>query len=282
VRLSIRIAGAGIAGLTAALALSRKGVFSDVHERRGVISDEGFGIQLSPNALRALASIGVTLRGVTPLSLKVYAPRFITEMPMGEGFLCLSRASLVAQLLAYALNEPHIRLHLKSDLDICDLDASGVFSKFRADAAVPSSLFAHRHIEEGELQNVEMHLSNGQHRVRYPIGNGLINNVLTGKNIAGSYPLYTRALKYQTGAVRHIGDAAHAMLPYLAQGAAMAIEDAVYGENEKRVSKVMRAAKFNAFAFHLSSPFDIARNLIMRATDLEKRYKWLYHNSNQP
>jgi salicylate hydroxylase len=131
--LSIKIAGAGVAGLTAALALARKGVSSDIHERRGEISDEGFGIQLSPNALRAFASIGVILKGVTPVSLKVYAPQLTTEMSMGEGFLCLSRASLVTQLLTYTLNEPLIRLHLNSEIDTCDIDASGVFSKFRAD-----------------------------------------------------------------------------------------------------------------------------------------------------
>ena len=48
------IIGAGIGGLTAALALKQKGIEVDVYERSAVLTDVGAGISLWPNALKAL------------------------------------------------------------------------------------------------------------------------------------------------------------------------------------------------------------------------------------
>ena len=53
------IAGAGIGGLAAALALARAGHGVTVIERSEVISEVGAGIQLSPNAMKGLAALGV-------------------------------------------------------------------------------------------------------------------------------------------------------------------------------------------------------------------------------
>jgi salicylate hydroxylase len=55
----IIVAGAGIGGLTAALALARRGFTVIVLERRTVLDEAGAGIQLSPNASRVLTGLGL-------------------------------------------------------------------------------------------------------------------------------------------------------------------------------------------------------------------------------
>lgn len=58
-RRSIVIAGAGIGGLTAALALAKRGFPTIVCERTAKLSEVGAGIQLSPNVSSVLASLGI-------------------------------------------------------------------------------------------------------------------------------------------------------------------------------------------------------------------------------
>jgi 3-hydroxybenzoate 6-monooxygenase len=53
---NILIAGGGIGGLTAAIALARRGINSTVLERSSFADQTGAGIQLGPNATRHQAS----------------------------------------------------------------------------------------------------------------------------------------------------------------------------------------------------------------------------------
>jgi salicylate hydroxylase len=95
-----------------------------------------------------------------------------------------------------------------------------------------------------------------------------------------------------------IGDAAHAMTPFAAQGAAMAIEDAyelagvsagnaalpdalLFFERNRqhRVSRVRSRGAFNKFAYHARGPIRLARDFVLKirkpehvAADLD----WLY------
>jgi len=55
----VYIAGAGISGLTLALALARFGLRVVVLERHGTVGDEGAGIQISPNARKILDRLGL-------------------------------------------------------------------------------------------------------------------------------------------------------------------------------------------------------------------------------
>jgi len=55
----VLIAGGGIGGLAAAIALARRGIASHVLERRTVFDEEGAGIQIGPNGTRILQRLGV-------------------------------------------------------------------------------------------------------------------------------------------------------------------------------------------------------------------------------
>jgi salicylate hydroxylase len=115
-----------------------------------------------------------------------------------------------------------------------------------------------------------------------------------------AWPLYERdpIADFAAGRVALLGDAAHPMAPFLAQGAAQAIEDAgaladcleasmdpsealaAYSRNRApRAGRVQAEAKAQARLYHLSGVFGFARDLGMRALGPErllKRYDWLY------
>jgi 3-hydroxybenzoate 6-monooxygenase len=57
--LPLQIVGAGIGGLSTALALARKGFEVSIHERTRDLREAGAGIQLGPNAFRALEELGL-------------------------------------------------------------------------------------------------------------------------------------------------------------------------------------------------------------------------------
>ena len=75
------VAGAGIAGLTAALALARAGLRVTVLEQAAKLEETGAGIQLSPNASRVLIALGLRER----LAPTVMAPQAIRVMAGGSG-----------------------------------------------------------------------------------------------------------------------------------------------------------------------------------------------------
>src|ERR1700688_4352385 len=84
------VAGAGIGGLTATLALARSGFRVVVLEQAERLEETGAGIQLSPNATRTLIDLclGERLRPhvVAPLALRVLnakSGREIVRMPLG-------------------------------------------------------------------------------------------------------------------------------------------------------------------------------------------------------
>jgi salicylate hydroxylase len=105
--------------------------------------------------------------------------------------------------------------------------------------------------------------------------------------------------RWSQGPVGLLGDAAHPMLPYLAQGAAMAIEDAavvaqclaqkpddptaalrIYqAARWARVCKVQRLAARNGIRYHLSGVRAMVRDLAMHVLGGERllhHYDWLY------
>jgi len=128
----VAIVGAGIAGLTAALALARRGISCDIIEQATRLEEVGAGLQISPNSGRILAELGV-LKTLEPiwaepdhialasgLSLRVLANvpvgRFARERwraPYGV----LHRTTLQRALLAAVEKQPLCSLHLGVRLD---------------------------------------------------------------------------------------------------------------------------------------------------------------------
>lgn len=121
----IAIAGAGIAGLTAALALARRGFRIQLIEQSPSLVEVGAGIQLSPNASRVL--IGLGLRDalspvvVTPAGMDVRSGTSGAVLAAGElgtgiesrygaPWWVVHRADLQAVLVAACRSEPAITL----------------------------------------------------------------------------------------------------------------------------------------------------------------------------
>lgn len=122
----------------------------------------------------------------------------------------------------------------------------------------------------------------------------------------GYWPVATvpAASPWHAGSVGIIGDAAHAMLPFQAQGAAMAIEDAAIlapllmteptaetafsrfsALRRARVGKVARVSARNAAIFHMEWPFSLARDAVMRLQGSSghlDRLNWLYGFDTAP
>ena len=105
--------------------------------------------------------------------------------------------------------------------------------------------------------------------------------------------------RWSKGRVTLLGDAAHPILPYLAQGGALALEDAVvlaaetarhsadpfkalqaYEERRRaRAGRVQAAARRNGQIYHLEGLAARARDLVLRSTPPERliaNYDWLY------
>jgi salicylate hydroxylase len=121
----ILVVGAGIAGLTMALALAERGFAVSVLERARTLEEVGAGLQLSPNATRILDRLGVVERlraaSVQPEAIVLRRARSLREIarvPLGAGaiarwgapYLTVHRADLQSALLNRVQREPSIRL----------------------------------------------------------------------------------------------------------------------------------------------------------------------------
>ena len=175
------------------------------------------------------------------------------------------------------------------------------------------------------------------HLVHYPVSGGADLNIVaviaggagrqgwsepgSAANVLASFALWTKDAKslleraetwrgwslyrltglkrWSAGPVTLLGDAAHPVLPYLAQGAALAIEDAVAlaaslasapGDpnsafrryetlRRPRAARVQRASRRFGFLYHLGGPLAEARNSILarrREETALRRFDWLY------
>ena len=383
------MAGAGIAGLTAALALARNGFSVVVLEQADRLEETGAGIQLSPNATRALIDLGLGDRlrphVVAAEALRVLDARTgreIVRMPLGAAaeqrygapYWSIHRGDLQAALASGAA-QPDINVKLGMRMEdfashrngivvsvsgrsgiwhehgLALVAADGLWSTARARlgfgrpprfagrvawrAVVPAKEVA----PEFRKPLIHLWLGRTAHLVHYPVKGGRVINIvvimadswnapgwsepvsrvdLLARFAGQSWAPQARGLiglpdawlkwalhdcrplrRGSRGAVALIGDAAHAMLPYLAQGAAMAIEDATvaaqslaqmpddptqalqtyWAVRRARTRKVQRMAARNGTRYHLGLIPGMLRNTAMRVmggTHLLRHYDWLY------
>jgi 2-polyprenyl-6-methoxyphenol hydroxylase-like FAD-dependent oxidoreductase len=124
---TIFVAGAGIGGLTASLALAKKRFRVVVLEKAEKLDETGAGLQLSPNATRILVELGLEPRlagrAVTPESINVMSARAggeICRLPLGDAatfragapYWVVHRADLQAALQSEVNDNPDIELRL--------------------------------------------------------------------------------------------------------------------------------------------------------------------------
>lgn len=368
------IAGAGIAGLTAALALARHGIGSDIFEQASALAEVGAGLQLSPNASRILRELGLLAEieqfWLEPEQIKLVAGdtlRPLAAVPAGRfardrwdaPYGVLHRATLQRALLEAVQSNPLCRLHLGTAIETGDfpgtpastirIGADGVWSKMRQNiSGAPTSRFsgnvAYRFTLSAaeapdfiDRNNVAAYLGPSAHLVCYPLKETASFNLvaITGgtggahrwdsgterhqlatlqsrfkgwhpgiRSLLGDikptfWPLYEATEgRWQNGSdCVLIGDAAHAMMPFAAQGAAMAIEDAFElagllsreeaaialprfeAERSARIAKIRKRGAFNRFAYHARGPIRIGRDIVLSmkppqslAADLD----WVY------
>jgi salicylate hydroxylase len=136
------IAGAGLGGLSAAIALRHAGHQVTVLERARELGTVGAGIQIAPNAARLLAAWGVVdafrpvaVRADAAIRRRWYDGKILGESPMGAAveeafgaaYWCLHRADLHAALVEVATRDegygPPVEIHLGAG--VVDVQAYG-------------------------------------------------------------------------------------------------------------------------------------------------------------
>lgn len=347
----IIVLGAGIGGLTAALALARKGAEVEVLEQAEEIGEVGAGLQISPNAVAVLDALG--LEGVARaravhsqavvlkdgLSGREVIRLDLAGAGYGRPFLLFHRADLVAMLAEAALaagvtittgaramavhpegTRPSVEIEgqglRKADFI---LGADGIHSILRpvlnghrkpffTGQVAWRALLAPEAVEPAEAT---VHMGPGRHIVSYPLRGGSLINLVAieeraqwaaegwhhpddPENLRRAFSrmghevqaLLARvgevylwglfrhpvALEWHRGRTAILGDAAHPTLPFMAQGAVMAIEDAwvladcldkmglddgpalYQARRRSRVEKVIEAANANARNYHYEHP----------------------------
>ncbi len=346
---TFHIIGGGIAGLASALAVANKGHEAIVLEKADKFDPIGAGLQLGPNAVRALQQLGawdavspitsspseIQIRsGVNGKILKCIPLGKSFEQRFGQPYRVAHRADLVQALLLVANAKPLITIKTNSEvLDITAYEniiaADGVWSKARqtlfpgSAAIVTKEIFYRALVPSFKSNCVTLWLFPGGHVVHYPIGNpaklnlvaitqGLtpdlhfanacdeLKQTLAEANWTTWPAAYVPPLKqWNQGNTILIGDAAHGTLPYLAQGAAMALEDAanlgkILGAElpvavvferlsnlrSKRTRKLHAASWRSGKLYHSSGIAAAARNFVLQATPsnlLLQQMAWIYN-----
>ena len=295
------VIGAGLGGLTAALALQRAGHRVKVHEQAPSLGEIGAGVMLSPNATRILIKLGlgdaIREHGTVPAYTAVrdaHTGQELSNVPIGDSlerrhgapFYYIHRADLHSVLSRAVLSNDPDAIALSCPFTgeesyDCDLmiGADGIKSRVRSlvSGDIPTQFtgnVAWRGLVPTERLRPEIcqpesiiWVGPKRHIVRYGVRGGTVMNYVAlaeqaawqdeGWNVraelsdvlkefTGWHPdvleilentppescfkwgLFDRAPlpTWIKGNIVLLGDAAHPMLPFMAQGAATSMEDA--------------------------------------------------------
>ncbi|MEJ5018931.1 FAD-binding protein [Ochrobactrum vermis] len=142
----ILIAGAGVAGLSAALELAARGWNVRLVEKAETLSEVGAGLQLAPNAMRHLERLGIADRlskqAVTPEALYLMDgrnARALMEMKLGDKarqrwhhpYVVCHRADLQSALLDACREEPDIEISLGAEITSHHVENGAVAATIR-------------------------------------------------------------------------------------------------------------------------------------------------------
>lgn len=170
---TIVITGAGIGGLTAALALAARGFRIVVLEKAERLEDIGAGLQLSPNASRVLVELGLTerlkLHAVVPDALSIMSARAggeLLRMPLGEAaahragapYWVVHRADLQSALAGAVADHPDIDLKLGATFEDVAPHAKGLTVVHRSGTIRRSDLASALIGADGIWSTVRQHL----------------------------------------------------------------------------------------------------------------------------
>ena len=360
---SVRIVGAGIGGLTAALALARRGASVTVHEKAEGLREVGAGIQISPNAGRVLSALGLdaALEGIAPRAhgLRMWdagggavARLDWRRLRPGQPFRTVHRARLVEMLEAEA-RKAGIAIHLGQAITTETLPdgeliigADGLHSVLRRHLnGTEKPFFTGQTAWRALIPDSEaapwadLFMGPGRHLVSYPLGGGIRNIVavverpdwphdgwshradpdglrrdfaafagpvpgwLAQVTEAGIWGLFRHAVagRWQDGRHAILGDAAHPTLPFMAQGACMAMEDAwtlaacldadadqtralarYESLRAPRCRRIVEVANSNARHYHRAGPTRPLAHGVLRAASslapgaIYRRFGWIY------
>ncbi|WP_170608786.1 FAD-dependent monooxygenase [Ruegeria arenilitoris] len=135
-------------------------------------------------------------------------------------------------------------------------------------------------------------------RARFSDFGGNVREVLQKVQETYLWALFLRPVagSWQNGRIALLGDSAHPTLPFMAQGACLALEDAwVLARSFERTTlaeslekyeharsararRVVDVASANARNFHLSGPMRLAAQMLLKAVGprMGRRYDWIY------
>ena len=353
--MNIKIIGGGIAGLASAIAVANAGGKATVFEKAASFEPIGAGLQLGPNAARALQTLGAW-HAIKPFT---YAPpeihmrdgrsgKILKRLTLGKTFeqrfglpyLTAHRADLHQALLEVARSKPNISIKTKVEVENLFSDgfdgiiaADGVWSKTREKLFPNSTAITTKDVYFRSLvpmpsntldinfECVNLWLYPDGHVVHYPVGSAAQLNLVAITNGKEPKEFFKNASdilqrvvappiefsRWQSAYVAPleqwhkanttlIGDAAHATLPYLAQGAAMALEDAALLQTElksnpemafenlstkrkARTEQLHQSSMRTGQIYHLSGAMGQTRNAALKLAPsvfIQNQLNWIY------
>lgn len=377
--LKILIIGAGVGGLSASLALARRGAQVQVLEQAPVLTEVGAGLQISPNGSVVLHALGLGEK-LADLSMQASAVQLlnfdgqpITRLDLqrfgGGTYHFVHRADLITMLHEAAVQagvtmtfgttvdtlltseratvQTSDGRRIEADLIVAADGINSVTRSVLNETKEPafSGQVAWRALVPETTGPAEVRVFMGprRHLVSYPLRGGRLRNIVAvqeraawakpswsqkddpanlRKAFADFGPEVTGLLSrvehvFLWGLFQHpvadnwhkahvalLGDAAHPTLPFLAQGANMALEDAwvlaaslqtavtipdalsaYQAKRKPRCTRIVAAARSNAWKYHLANPaLRFAAHTALRLGGqiapgaMVRQFDWLYRH----